>query len=31
MQTKLLINGQLVAGEGAIQPILNPSLGTTLV
>ena len=31
MQTKLLINGQLVAGEGAIQPVLNPSLGTTLV
>lgn len=31
MQTKLLINGQLVAGEGAAQPVLNPSLGTTLV
>ncbi|MDH0144196.1 gamma-aminobutyraldehyde dehydrogenase [Aquipseudomonas alcaligenes] len=31
MQTKLLINGQLVAGEGAVQPVLNPSLGTTLV
>ncbi|SIQ17259.1 aminobutyraldehyde dehydrogenase [Aquipseudomonas alcaligenes] len=31
MQTKLLINGQLVAGEGAIQPVLNPALGTTLV
>ncbi|HRL92622.1 MAG TPA: gamma-aminobutyraldehyde dehydrogenase [Pseudomonas sp.] len=31
MQTKLLINGQLVAGEGAVQAVLNPSLGTTLV
>ncbi|GLK87849.1 gamma-aminobutyraldehyde dehydrogenase [Pseudomonas turukhanskensis] len=31
MQTKLLINGQLVAGEGAAQPVLNPSLGTELV
>mgnify|MGYP000140175989 CR=1 FL=1 len=31
MQTLLLINGQLVAGEGAVQPVLNPSLGTTLV
>ena len=31
MQTKLLINGQLVAGEGAAQAVLNPSLGTTLV
>ncbi|GAD63079.1 gamma-aminobutyraldehyde dehydrogenase [Aquipseudomonas alcaligenes] len=31
MQTKLLINGQLVAGEGAVQPVLNPSLGTTLM
>ena len=31
MQTKLLINGQLVAGEGAVQAVLNPSLGPTLV
>ncbi|WP_263141332.1 gamma-aminobutyraldehyde dehydrogenase [Pseudomonas sp. RIT-PI-AD] len=31
MQTKLLIDGRLVAGEGARQAILNPSLGTTLV
>ncbi|WP_425916191.1 gamma-aminobutyraldehyde dehydrogenase [Pseudomonas sp. GWSMS-1] len=31
MQTKLLINGQLVAGEGPAQAVLNPSLGTTLV
>jgi aminobutyraldehyde dehydrogenase len=31
MQTKLLINGQLVAGEGALQAVVNPALGTTLV
>ena len=31
MQTKLLINGQLVEGLGAAQPVLNPSLGTPLV
>jgi aminobutyraldehyde dehydrogenase len=31
MQTKLLINGQLVAGEGAEQDVLNPSLGSVLV
>ncbi len=31
MQTKLLINGQLVAGEGAAQAVLNPARGTTLV
>ena len=31
MQTKLLINGQLVAGEGASQAVLNPSLGSVLV
>ncbi|MGL4317203.1 MAG: gamma-aminobutyraldehyde dehydrogenase [Pseudomonas sp.] len=31
MQTKLLINGQLVTGEGAAQAVLNPSRGTTLV
>lgn len=31
MQTKLLINGQLVAGEGESLAVLNPALGTTLV
>ncbi|MFJ4373089.1 gamma-aminobutyraldehyde dehydrogenase [Pseudomonas japonica] len=31
MQTKLLINGQLVAGEGPAYDVLNPSLGATLV
>ena len=31
MQTQLLINGQLVAGQGAKQVVLNPSLGSTLV
>ena len=31
MQTCLLINGQLVAGEGENLPVLNPSLGATLV
>ena len=31
MQTCLLINGQLIAGEGEKLPVLNPSLGTTLV
>ncbi|WP_437880805.1 gamma-aminobutyraldehyde dehydrogenase [Pseudomonas sp. LRF_L74] len=31
MQTKLLINGELVAGLGASQPVLNPSLGSTLI
>ena len=31
MQTQLLINGQLVAGQGAKQAVLNPSLGSTLV
>ncbi|SDH60250.1 gamma-aminobutyraldehyde dehydrogenase [Pseudomonas panipatensis] len=31
MQTKLLINGQLVAGEGEKLAVLNPSLGSTLV
>ena len=31
MQTKQLINGQLVMGEGALLAVLNPSLGTTLV
>ena len=30
MQTRLLINGQLVAGEGPAQSVLNPALGTTL-
>jgi len=31
MQTKLLINGQLVEGEGAAQAVLNPALGSVLV
>ncbi|TBU91982.1 gamma-aminobutyraldehyde dehydrogenase [Stutzerimonas kirkiae] len=31
MQTQLLINGQLVAGEGASHPVFNPSLGSVLV
>ncbi len=31
MQTKLLINGQLVDGAGASQPVLNPALGAPLV
>ncbi|HSC82296.1 MAG TPA: gamma-aminobutyraldehyde dehydrogenase [Pseudomonas sp.] len=31
MQTKLLINGELVDGLGAPQAVLNPSLGSTLV
>ncbi|MBM7059915.1 gamma-aminobutyraldehyde dehydrogenase [Pseudomonas sp. UL073] len=31
MQTKLLINGQLVAGEGPAQPVLNPALGAALI
>ncbi|MBB4862796.1 aminobutyraldehyde dehydrogenase [Pseudomonas nitritireducens] len=31
MQTNLLINGQLVAGEGEKLAVLNPSLGTALV
>ena len=31
MQTKLLINGQLVAGEGELFAVMNPALGTTLV
>ncbi|BAN47691.1 gamma-aminobutyraldehyde dehydrogenase [Metapseudomonas resinovorans] len=31
MQTKLLINGQLVAGEGPGLAVLNPSLGSALV
>lgn len=31
MQTKLLINGQLVAGEGPAQPVYNPALGRVLV
>ncbi|HCP56960.1 MAG: gamma-aminobutyraldehyde dehydrogenase [Pseudomonadaceae bacterium] len=31
MQSKMLINGQLVNGEGASQPVLNPSLGTALL
>jgi aminobutyraldehyde dehydrogenase len=31
MQTKLLINGELVDGLGAAQPVLNPSLGSPLI
>ncbi|MFB4391393.1 MULTISPECIES: gamma-aminobutyraldehyde dehydrogenase [unclassified Pseudomonas] len=31
MQTHLLINGQLVAGEGQKLAVLNPALGTVLV
>jgi aminobutyraldehyde dehydrogenase len=31
MQTKLLINGQLVAGEGPAQHVFNPALGRVLV
>ena len=31
MQTQLLINGQLLEGEGPSHDVLNPSLGTTLV
>ncbi len=31
MQTKLLINGQLIAGEGESLAVLNPSLGAPLV
>ena len=31
MQTKLLINGQLVAGEGPAHSVLNPALGSVLV
>ncbi|MFT0520116.1 gamma-aminobutyraldehyde dehydrogenase [Pseudomonas faucium] len=31
MQTNLLINGQLIAGEGASQPVYNPSLGEVIV
>ena len=27
MQTKLLINGQLVEGEGPAQTVFNPALG----
>ncbi|MDT4785296.1 Gamma-aminobutyraldehyde dehydrogenase [compost metagenome] len=31
MHTKLLINGQLVAGEGPAQPVLDPALGAPLL
>jgi aminobutyraldehyde dehydrogenase len=31
MQTKLLINGQLLTGAGASQPVLNPALGAPLL
>ncbi len=30
MQTKLLINGKLVAGEGKVEEVLNPSTGKVL-
>jgi aminobutyraldehyde dehydrogenase len=30
MQTKLLINGRLVAGDGAVEQVLNPSTGKVL-
>lgn len=30
MQTKLLINGQLVKGEGPVQAVFNPALGRVL-
>lgn len=30
MQTKLMINGQLIDGEGPAQPVLNPALGSVL-
>ena len=31
MQSKLLINGQLIAGEGLAQPVFNPALGSVLL
>src|SRR3990167_3137480 len=31
MQTKLLINGQLIDGDGPAQPVFNPALGRVLV
>ena len=31
MQIKLLINGQLIVGEGPAQPVFNPALGRVLV
>ncbi|MDH5271619.1 MAG: aldehyde dehydrogenase family protein, partial [Gammaproteobacteria bacterium] len=30
MQTKLLINGKLVAGEGKVEDVLNPATGKVL-
>jgi aminobutyraldehyde dehydrogenase len=30
MQTKLLINGKLVAGAGEVEQVLNPATGKTL-
>jgi len=30
MQTRLLINGKLVAGEGKVEEVLNPSTGKVL-
>jgi aminobutyraldehyde dehydrogenase len=31
MQTHLLINGELVAGEGEKQPVYNPATGEVLL
>ena len=31
MQHKLLINGELVAGEGEAQPVYNPATGEILL
>lgn len=31
MDTKLLINGNLVAGEGTAEPVINPATGKTIV
>ena len=30
MQTKLLINGKLVAGEGKVEEVLNPATGKVI-
>ncbi len=30
MQTRLLINGKLVAGEGKVEEVLNPATGKVL-
>ena len=31
MQSQLLINGQLVAGQGALLPVYNPATGEVVV